>query len=104
MAGGLGRGLDGRKGPPKTASMDQISPKLSPVRPSIGAIRPNDIGRVAYLALGEPDLLPLWFGETDLRTPNFISQAAKKALDEGYTFYTHARGITPLREAIRDFH
>ncbi|HEX3944729.1 MAG TPA: pyridoxal phosphate-dependent aminotransferase [Rhizomicrobium sp.] len=84
--------------------MDQISPRLSPVRPTIAAIRPNDIGRVAYLALGEPDLLPLWFGETDLKTPDFICEAAKKALDEGYTFYTHARGITPLREAIRDFH
>jgi aspartate aminotransferase len=104
MAGLIKVRLDGRKTLPETPVMDQISPKLSPVRPSIGAIRPNDIGRVAYLALGEPDLLPLWFGETDLRTPDFISQAAKKALDEGYTFYTHARGITPLREAIRDFH
>ena len=56
------------------------------------------------LALGEPDLIPLWFGETDLKTPDFISTAAKTALDEGYTFYTHARGITPLRETIRDFH
>jgi aspartate/methionine/tyrosine aminotransferase len=84
--------------------MDQISPKLSPVRPAIAAIQPNDIARVAYLALGEPDLLPLWFGETDLKTPDFICEAAKKALDEGYTFYTHARGIMPLRQAIREFH
>jgi aspartate aminotransferase len=84
--------------------MDQISPRLSPVRPTIAAIQSNDIGRVAYLALGEPDLLPLWFGETDLKTPDFICDAAKKALDDGYTFYTHARGIAPLREAIRSFH
>ena len=104
MAGVIGTRLDGRKALPETASMDQISPSLSPVRPTIAAIRPNDIGRVAYLALGEPDLLPLWFGETDLKTPDFICDAAKKALDEGYTFYTHARGITALREAIRGFH
>src|ERR1051326_6928850 len=104
MAGVIGRRLDGRKALPETRSMDQISPKLSPVRPTIASIQPNDIGRVAYLALGEPDLLPLWFGETDLKTPDFICEAAKKALDEGYTFYTHARGITPLREGIRDFH
>ncbi|HEX3653318.1 MAG TPA: aminotransferase class I/II-fold pyridoxal phosphate-dependent enzyme [Rhizomicrobium sp.] len=84
--------------------MDRIPQKLSPVRPTIAAIQPNDIGRVAYLALGEPDLLPLWFGETDLKTPDFICDAAKRALDEGYTFYTHARGIAPLREAIREFH
>jgi aspartate aminotransferase len=104
MAGVIGTRLDGRKALAETAGMDQISPKLSPVRPAIAAIRPNDIGRVAYLALGEPDLLPLWFGETDLKTPDFICDAAKKALDDGYTFYTHARGIAPLREAIRDFH
>ncbi|MFL5238721.1 MAG: aminotransferase class I/II-fold pyridoxal phosphate-dependent enzyme [Rhizomicrobium sp.] len=84
--------------------MDAIPQKLSPVRPAILDIKPNGIGRVAMLALGEPDLLPLWFGETDLKTPDFIRDAAKKALDEGYTFYTHARGITPLREGIREFH
>jgi aspartate aminotransferase len=37
-------------------------------------------------------------------TPAFIRDAAKQALDEGRTFYTNARGIAPLREAIRDFH
>ena len=84
--------------------MDQISPKQRPFRQAILEIEPNGIGRVASLALGEPDLLPLWFGETDLVTPDFICEAAKRALDEGFTFYTHARGITPLREGIRDFH
>ena len=49
-------------------------------------------------------MIPLWFGETDLVTPAFIRDAAKQALDEGRTFYTNARGIPPLREAIRDFH
>src|ERR1051325_10086047 len=58
MAGLIRMRLDGRKTLLETADMDQISPKLSPVRPTIAAIQPNDIGRVAYLALGEPDLLP----------------------------------------------
>jgi aspartate/methionine/tyrosine aminotransferase len=84
--------------------MDRILSKKSPLRPAILNLEPNGIGRVSALALGEPDLLPLWFGETDLKTPDFICEAAKRALDEGRTFYTHARGITPLREAIRDFH
>ena len=66
--------------------MDAIPRKLSPVRPSILNLEPNGIAKVAMLALGEPDLIPLWFGETDLKTPDFISGAAKKALDEGYTF------------------
>jgi aspartate aminotransferase len=84
--------------------MDRILPQKSPLRPAILNLEPNGIGRVSALALGEPDLLPLWFGETDLKTPAFICEAAKQALDEGRTFYTHARGITPLRDAIRDFH
>ena len=76
----------------------------SPIRPAIERLEPNGIGLVAMSALGDPDLIPLWFGETDLVTPDFIRDAAKKALDDGKTFYSASRGITPLREAIRDFH
>jgi aspartate/methionine/tyrosine aminotransferase len=65
---------------------------------------PNGIADVAKTALGDPNMIPLWFGETDLVTPDFIRDAAKQALDDGKTFYTFARGIVPLREAIRDFH
>jgi len=74
------------------------------VRPAIQRLVPNGIGAVAANSLGDPDLIPLWFGETDLVTPDFICDAAKRALDDGKTFYTHARGIVPLREAIQAFH
>ena len=50
------------------------------------------------------DLTPLWLGETDLVTPAFIREAAKKALDEGRTFYSGARGIRPLRAALSDYY
>ncbi|MGZ5930863.1 MAG: aminotransferase class I/II-fold pyridoxal phosphate-dependent enzyme [Rhizomicrobium sp.] len=76
----------------------------SPIRPAIENLEPNGIGLVAMMALGEPGLIPLWFGESDLVTPDFIREAAKKALDDGKTFYSASRGILPLREAIRDFH
>ena len=77
---------------------------MNPIRPDIESLEPNGISVVAMTALGEPDLIPLWFGESDLVTPAFIRDAAKTALDEGKTFYSAARGILPLREAIRDFH
>ena len=77
---------------------------MTPIRRAIRALEPNGIGQVASLALGEPDLIPLWFGETDLVTPEFIRQAAKDALDAGKTFYTFGRGIPALREAIAAFH
>jgi len=84
--------------------MDRIPPQMTPLRPDILALENNGIGKVALLGLGEADLLPLWFGETDLPTPSFICEAAKRALDEGFTFYTHSRGFIQLREAIRNFH
>ena len=37
-------------------------------------------------------------------TPTFIRDAATQALDDGKTFYTYARGIPALREAIAAFH
>jgi aspartate/methionine/tyrosine aminotransferase len=77
---------------------------MTPIRSSIQKLVPNGIGLVSATGLGDPDIIPLWFGETDLVTPEFIRDAAKRALDEGKTFYTHARGIMPLREALRGFH
>jgi aspartate aminotransferase len=78
--------------------------RKSPIRPAIRTLEPSGITKVTALGLGNPDILPLWFGETDLVTPQFIRQAAIRALEDGRTFYTNARGILPLREAIRDFH
>ena len=78
--------------------------RKSPIRAVIQGLEPSGISKVTALGLGNPDVLPLWFGETDLVTPPFIRQAAVNALENGRTFYTNARGIQPLREAIRDFH
>ncbi|MGO9756274.1 MAG: pyridoxal phosphate-dependent aminotransferase [Roseiarcus sp.] len=49
---------------------------------------------------GRQGLIPLWVGEGDLKTPDFIAQAARLSLAAGETFYTHQRGIPELREAI----
>ncbi len=77
---------------------------MNPIRTAILNLQPNGIGRVSHLGLGQPDIIPLWFGESDVVTPAFIREAAKRALDEGVTFYNHARGMMALREALRDFH
>src|SRR5271154_5470064 len=76
----------------------------TPIRPAIESLEPNGIGLVAMMGLGEPDIIPLWFGESDLVTPAFIRDAAKQALDDGKTFYSGSRGIAPLRAAVRDYH
>jgi aspartate aminotransferase len=76
----------------------------TPIRPAIEALEPNGIGLVAMTGLGDKDLIPLWFGESDLVTPAFIRDAAKAALDDGKTFYTQSRGIPALRAAIAAYH
>jgi len=77
---------------------------MSPIRPAIRNLASNGIAQVAGLGLGDPDIVPLWFGESDLVTPKFICDAARQALDEGKTFYSGQRGILPLREALSAFH
>jgi aspartate aminotransferase len=47
-------------------------------------------------------IIDLGAGEPDFDTPEFIRNAAKKALDEGATRYTAVEGILPLRQAIAD--
>ena len=47
-----------------------------------------------------PGVINLGIGQPDFDTPAFIRDAAKKALDEGYTRYPPAKGFRDLREAI----
>src|SRR3569832_1367221 len=77
---------------------------MSPIRPAIRSLASNGIAQVAGLGLGDPDIVPLWFGESDLVTPKIIRDAAKQALDDGRTFYCGQRGILPLREALSACH
>lgn len=57
--------------------------------------------RVMYdRASGVKDATHLEVGEPDFQTPSHIVEAAKKALDEGYTHYTPNRGYKDLRESI----
>lgn len=46
------------------------------------------------------DVVDLSLGEPDFDTPVHIKEAAKKALDDGYTKYTPVNGLLELREAI----
>ena len=73
------------------------------VRPVIETLEQNGITRVAFPRLDDPAVIPLWFGEGDVVTPAFIREAAKRALDDGQTFYTHTRGIPALRDAIKRY-
>lgn len=48
------------------------------------------------------DVIGLGAGEPDFNTPNFILDAAKSAMEKGYTKYTPTGGINELKQAIID--
>jgi len=73
------------------------------VRPDIALLQQNGITAVAFTRIDDPSVIPLWFGEGDVVTADFIREAAKKALDDGETFYVHTRGIEALRLAIKSY-
>jgi hypothetical protein len=45
-------------------------------------------------------VLRLYFGESNVPTPDYIKRAAGEALEAGYTFYTENAGLLSLRHAI----
>ncbi len=76
---------------------------MKAVRPEIASLVQNGITAVAMPRLGDPKVIPLWFGEGDIVTPEFIRDAAKQSLDDGATFYVHTRGLPRLRDGIRHY-
>lgn len=46
------------------------------------------------------DVINLSFGEPDFFTPEAVKEAAKKAIDENYSYYTPVSGYPELRKAI----
>jgi aspartate/methionine/tyrosine aminotransferase len=63
----------------------------------------SQIREVANAGMGEPDVLPFWFGEPDEVTPEYVRSAAVASIAAGETFYTQNLGIPELREAIAGY-
>ncbi len=70
------------------------------LRPEIEALETSGISQLFALGVDREGVIPLWFGEGDLPTPDFICATASQSLKAGNTFYSHKRGIPALREAI----
>lgn len=59
--------------------------------------------RAKALAAQGRSIIHLEIGEPDFDTPRHIVEAAKQALDEGYTHYGPTQGLPELREAIAEY-
>jgi aspartate aminotransferase len=67
---------------------------------SVEAVPHSRIRELAEIAMSMDGVLRLYFGESNLPTPDYIKQAAVRAMSEGYTFYTENAGLPSLRRAI----
>lgn len=77
---------------------------LQSLSPRALAAPESGIVEIMNYARGRDGLLPLWAGEGDLPSPDFINRAAADALVGGETFYTWQRGIPELREALSRYY
>ena len=73
-----------------------------PLAPGLAGVAPSLIRRIADVAFGMEGVLKVHFGESDRPTPDFIKEAAVRALAEGYTYYTANAGLPTLRAAIAE--
>jgi len=77
--------------------MGILSAKLSAVKPSQTKAM---TALAASMRAEGKTIITLSQGEPDFKTPDHISRAAIKAIQDGHTKYTAVAGIAPLREAI----
>ncbi|MEE2996769.1 MAG: pyridoxal phosphate-dependent aminotransferase [Pseudomonadota bacterium] len=83
-----------------------MSPELmapNGLRRSLEDLPGSLIRHVAEPNMGREGLLKLWFGEPDVPTPQFIKDAANRALDDDQVFYAKNRGVPLLRETIATY-
>ena len=57
-------------------------------------------GKAKQMVRDGIDVIDFSLGEPDFPTPTPIKEAAKKAIDDNFTRYTHAQGIPELRQAV----
>ena len=62
------------------------------------------IRELADIAMKMDHVLKLYFGESNIPTPEYIKRAATKALEEGYTYYTENAGLPGLRQDLADYY
>ena len=73
------------------------------IRQDIEELPFSPIREIVRSAEDKNDVIPFWFGEPDVSTPDFIRESAKRSLDRGETFYAPNSGQMLLRETICEY-
>jgi aspartate/methionine/tyrosine aminotransferase len=74
------------------------------IAPSALSVPPSRIRELAELAMGMDGVLKLYFGESNIPTPDYIKRAAQKAMADGFTYYTENAGLPSLRNALARYY
>lgn len=69
---------------------------------SVEVVPRSRIRELAEIAMSMDGVLRLYFGESNLPTPEYIKQAAVQAMNDGFTFYTENAGLPSTRRAVAD--
>ncbi len=67
---------------------------------SVAQVPHSRIRELAEIAMSMDGVLRLYFGESNLPTPDYIKQAAIRAMNDGFTFYTENAGLPSTRRAL----
>ncbi|MDA1675253.1 aminotransferase class I/II-fold pyridoxal phosphate-dependent enzyme [Bacillus cereus group sp. TH152-1LC] len=73
------------------------------LNPTIRSIEISGIRKIADKIKSYQDVVSLTIGEPDFKTPKFIKDAGKAALDMNYTFYAPTAGLLETRKAAAEF-
>ena len=73
-----------------------------PVSELVKTYPASGIRKMFNIAAEYDNLVNLTLGEPNFDTPDYIKEAAKKALDEGWTHYSVNVGLPVLREAVAE--
>ncbi len=80
--------------------MPSAEDDISPIAQELSE---SSIRTIANFGMTQKDVIPLWFGESDIVTPDFIREAALESLGKGHTLYTPNNGTPELRQALADY-
>jgi aspartate aminotransferase len=68
------------------------------------AVPHSRIRELAEIAMGMDGVFKLYFGESNIPTPEFIKRAAQKAMADGFTYYTENAGLPSLRKSLARYY
>ncbi len=77
------------------------SPQVAPIASAVPYSR---VRAIAEIAMTMEKVYPLYFGESNLPTPEFIKRALDKAVRDGFTYYTSNAGLASLRTGISRYY